>query len=77
MPPEKRGKKHKGMVFPKNGMLRATRNAVLGPKGAVLNTPDVQEEEQEKDRKKRLFLAKAETNPLATLPDGLNPEDFN
>ena len=70
------GKDVKGFHIPKEGLMRATRNAVLGPKGAILRTPDAQEDQDEANRKKRLFLAKAEKNPLTPLPEGLNPEDF-
>lgn len=70
----KRKKNNKRL--PPEGLVRATRNAITGPKGAVLRTPDEEDDEIEKKRTKRLFLAKAEKNPLTPLPDGLNPADF-
>lgn len=59
--------------LPKQGVMRATKSAIFGAKGGVMRPED---EERAKARKKREFLAQAERNPLADIPEGLDAGDF-
>jgi hypothetical protein len=68
--------KRKPSDVDKFGVVRALKNKVTGPRGAVIRPLDGEDEASKKEKKKRVFFARAQKNPLTKLPDGLDPSDF-